>query len=250
MEQHAHSHLPGRRDIILKLVGSAGLFGLGKGVAMAATNQALLTPEMTEGPYWVDTQLDRSDIIYDPSNETLQSGFPLLLAINVSQVSTSGGITPLPSAYVDVWQANALGVYSDEAVENTLGQLYLRGYQVTDTTGKVHFLTIYPGWYHGRTPHIHCRVRMYSGSTTTYNYTTQFFFEQEITNLVYETAPYNTRGTQDTYNSTDMVYTASDCRTSNEVGTETMLKLADETKYAVAQISIRLDLSLPDNTTC
>jgi protocatechuate 3,4-dioxygenase beta subunit len=250
MKQQQHDHLPGRRDVILKIVGAAGIAGMGKGVALAASNTALLTPEMTEGPYWVDTQLDRSDIIYDPSNDTYQSGFPLLLVIKVYQVSISTGITPLPNAYIDVWQANALGVYSDEASLGTLGQLYLRGYQVTDTDGKVHFTTIYPGWYHGRTPHIHCRVRLYSGSTITYNYTTQFYFEQPITDLVYQTAPYNTHGTQDTYNSTDIFYTANDCRTGNEVGTETMLKLADETTYAVAQISIRLDLNFPTNTNC
>jgi protocatechuate 3,4-dioxygenase beta subunit len=116
------------------MVGAAGLAGLGKassGIAMAASNPALLTPEMTQGPYWVDTQLNRSDIIYDPSNNTLQSGFPLLLAITVSQVSSAGAVA-LPNAYVDLWQANALGIYSDEAVENTSGQLFLRGYQVSD----------------------------------------------------------------------------------------------------------------------
>jgi protocatechuate 3,4-dioxygenase beta subunit len=143
-----------------------------------------------------------------------------------------------------------LGLYSDEAAQDTTGQKYLRGYQVTDSNGKVHFLTIYPGWYHGRTPHIHCRVRVYSGSVTTYNYTTQFFFDQTITNSVYATAPYNTRGTQDTYNTTDLFYTADDCMTGNEVGTESMLSLAEGAKYAVASIKVKVDLSLPTNSTC
>lgn len=250
-----HDHRPGRRDIILKALGAVTLAGLGKAsssVALAADSNAsslVLTPEMTEGPYWVDEELNRADIIYDPTTGTLQEGFPLILVIKVYQVST-GSIASLPNAQVDIWQANALGVYSDETVENTSGEKFLRGYQITNSKGLVHFLTIYPGWYSGRTPHIHCRVRVYDGSSLTYNFTTQFFFDQSITNAVYLTSPYNTRKTQDTYNETDMVYTATDCMTGNEVGSETLLKLVQNAKSISAEVVIKLDLALPNNSTC
>ena len=201
-----HDHKPGRRDVLLKIVGAASFAGfssLTKGVALAATNPEILTPEQTEGPYWVDEQLNRSNIVYDPSNGTYQPGFPLFLLIHAKQV-TAWVVTPLANAYLDIWQCNAAGLYSDESSEGTLGQKYLRGYQVTDSKGDVHFTTIYPGWYSGRTPHIHLRVRTYSGTTTTYNFTTQFYFDQSITDVVYQTAPYNTRGTQSTFNDTDL----------------------------------------------
>jgi protocatechuate 3,4-dioxygenase beta subunit len=249
-ELHADEK-PGRRDLILKIMGAAtfaGFASMGKGVSLAAATP-ILTPEETEGPYWVDEQLNRSDIIYDPTDDTFQPGFPLLLLIHVNQVA-NGVISALPNAYIDIWQCNASGLYSDEAVENTLGQKYLRGYQVTNASGNVHFTTIYPGWYTGRTPHIHCRVRMYSGTTTTYNFTTQFFFDQAITDAVYLTAPYNARGAQNTYNSDDMVYTQTDCMTAAEDGAETMLTLVKDATYAVARVSMLIDLALPKNKTC
>jgi protocatechuate 3,4-dioxygenase beta subunit len=54
---------------------------------------------------------------------------------------------------VDVWHCDALGVYSGvrDFRFDTSGQKFLRGYQTTDERGEVRFLTIYPGWYVGRT---------------------------------------------------------------------------------------------------
>lgn len=249
----SHQHLPGRRDIILKAIGAAGFLGLAKsgtGVALAQTSPSLvLTPEMTEGPYWVDGQLNRSDLLYDPTTQTIQTGFLLLLNINVYS-EVDGKLSPLQGLYVDLWSANANGVYSDEAVEGTSGQLWLRGYQVTDANGYVHFLTIYPGWYSGRTPHVHCRVRREVDGQTTYNFTTQFFFDESITKAVYLTSPYNNRPGQDTFNSTDMIFSAQDCMTGLEEGQEMLLNLTKTVTYAVATIKIRLDLALPTNSTC
>jgi protocatechuate 3,4-dioxygenase beta subunit len=72
---------------------------------------------------------------------------------------TSSGCSALAGAQVDVWHADAAGVYSDEAVKNTTGQTYLRGYQITDSNGVVTFKTVIPGWYSGRTIHIHVMIR-------------------------------------------------------------------------------------------
>ena len=104
-----------------------------------------------------------------------------------------------------------LGAYSDEPAgmgnPNTQGQKYLRGYQVADSHGNVRFLTVYPGWYGGRTVHIHARIRKFVGSTATFNFTSQFFFTDSVSTAIYQrTAPYNTRLNRDTFNSTDMVY--------------------------------------------
>ena len=250
-KETTHTDLPGRRDILLKAVGAVSLAGLTKaGVALAAdASSVVLTPEMTQGPYWIDEKLNRAAILYDPSDETIQEGFFLVLKIKVYQIA-NGAASVLPNAQVDIWHCNAYGLYSDEAANGTSGKKFLRGYQITDSEGVVRFLSIYPGWYSGRTPHIHCRVRVYSNGSVTYNFTTQFFFDETVTAAVYQTAPYSDRGTQDTTNTTDNIYTTTDCMTGNTEGSETMLYLSQNAKYAVASIPIKLNLSLPNNSTC
>jgi protocatechuate 3,4-dioxygenase beta subunit len=169
-----------------------------------STTAPTLTPAVTQGPYFQDfsdSSLNRSDVTEG------QAGTTLTLTFHVYQVSGTT-VTPLAGARVDIWSANALGVYSDEAVEGTAGQTYLRGYQYTDSTGTVTFTTIIPGWYAGRTPHIHFMVRSTSSSgTLTNRMTSQLFFDQSFINTLYTTtAPYNTRGLADTTNAADMVY--------------------------------------------
>ncbi len=255
MNDKRNAGLIGRRELILRTAGVLTFTGLGLGVVKKSLAQTatsiVLTPEETEGPYWVDEQLNHSDLATDPTDNSIQVGLPLVLAVTVSQYA-NGAITPLKSAYVDLWHCNAYGIYSDEAAYNpgggtgtvvTTGKKFLRGYQVTDAHGSVRFTSIYPGWYTSRTPHIHARVRLYSGSTTTENFTTQFFFDESITDIVYQMAPYNTRPSRDTLNSTDSVYMATDCVTSKPVGTETSLRLAEDSSHAVASYNIILDLS-------
>ena len=129
----------------------------------AADTCVLATPTVTEGPYWVDEKLFRSDIRSDPSTGTARAGVPLTLTVKVQNL-TSSGCAPLTGAYVDIWHCDAKGIYSDEPSYNpgggtgtvvTTGQKFLRGYQITDENGQVQFTTIYPGWYNGRTIHIH-----------------------------------------------------------------------------------------------
>src|SRR2546421_691464 len=84
---------------------------------------------------------------------------------------------------------HAAGGYPDEPAgmgnPNPSGQKFPRGSQVSDPRGVVRFTTIYPGWYTSRTAHIHARIRTYSGTTTTLNMTTQFFFDDTISDYVY-----------------------------------------------------------------
>jgi protocatechuate 3,4-dioxygenase beta subunit len=176
------------------------------------TAQALscvLSSSMTEGPYWVDEMLNRADIRTDPSDGTTKPGLPLQLVLNVFSV-TSAGCGVLPNALVDVWHCDAGGLYSDAAANGTVGKKFLRGYQTTNSSGQVVFTTIYPGWYSGRAVHIHIRIRTFSGSTVVGNFTTQLFFDESITDTVFASAPYNTRGrTRDTLNTNDSIYNGS-----------------------------------------
>src|SRR4051794_12647451 len=172
------------------------------------------TPTVTEGPYWVDEKLFRSDIRTDPATVVARAGVPLTLAINVQNLSGSS-CSPLTGAWVDVWHCDAKGIYSDESTYNpgggtgavnTSGQKFLRGYQITDQNGQVTFQTIYPGWYSGRTIHIHFRIRKYSGSTVLGNFVSQIFFDETINNTVLALSDYSRSTRRDTLNANDMVY--------------------------------------------
>ena len=90
-----------------------------------------------------------------------------------------------------------------------MGKRYLRGYQTTDSSGTVTFSTIFPGWYHGRAVHIHFKIRTYSGSQKTFEFTSQIFFDDAISDEVYKQSPYSSRGARDTRNATDMVYASN-----------------------------------------
>lgn len=176
-------------------------FGVGGDAAAPQEAEAascVLAPEVTEGPYWVDVREKRSDVVAG------QAGAPLTLDLYVYRSDDS--CEPEAGAVVDVWHCNASGLYSDEAANGTSGSTWLRGYQETDAAGHVRFTTIYPGWYSGRTVHIHVRVRTFSGSSTTYNFTTQIFFAEENSAAVFATSPYNSRSGRDTTNEADMIY--------------------------------------------
>lgn len=168
--------------------------------------QCVVTPAVTEGPYFVDERLNRSDIRSDPTTGTVRAGVPLTLTVALSQISASGGCTPLTAALVDMWHCDALGLYSDIAQQSTLGQKFLRGYQVSDANGMVQFTTIYPGWYMGRAVHIHFKARTNPGGTSGLEFTSQMFFDESLTDLVHAQAPYSSKGRRDTTLTTDGIY--------------------------------------------
>lgn len=172
-----------------------------------STNAAcVITPALTEGPYFVDELLNRSDIRSDPATGAGRVGVPLTLALRLSQISSAGACGPLAGALVDVWHCDGLGAYSDVPANNTLGQKFLRGYQITDASGGVQFTTIYPGWYQGRAVHIHFKVRTNPGGAGGLQFTSQMFFDESLNDQVFAQAPYNTRGRRDTTNATDGIY--------------------------------------------
>jgi protocatechuate 3,4-dioxygenase beta subunit len=170
----------------------------------------VITPALTEGPYFVDERLNRSDIRPDPTTGVVSAGAPLLLALTVSSVAGSG-CTPLAGAVIDMWHCDALGVYSDVSggagQQDTTGEKFLRGFQVTDQDGKVAFQTIYPGWYSGRTIHIHYKVRTDPDSSRGLEFTSQLFFEESVNDEVTTTrSPYSAKGMPDQRNATDSIF--------------------------------------------
>jgi protocatechuate 3,4-dioxygenase beta subunit len=164
----------------------------------------VLTPTKTEGPYFVDEKLNRSDIRSDPSDGSVQPGAPVSLTMVV--VRADGTCAPVAGAAVDIWHANAAGKYSDIGSEGTSGKKYLRGVQVSDSGGQAKLTTIYPGWYQGRAVHIHFKVRLFDGASQTYEFTSQLFFDPATTSAVYATGVYAARGQASTSNAADNIY--------------------------------------------
>jgi len=176
--------------------------------ATPAPVSCVLTPAETEGPYFVDEMLNGSDIRSDPTDGSVREGVPLRLSLTVSSVD-GATCTPLAGAVVDMWHCDALGAYSDVSgagQSDTAGRKFLRGYQVTDENGQVEFLTIYPGWYRGRTVHIHFKVRTDPDSASGFEFTSQLFFDEAVTDAVVSQSPYGENGSPDTRNATDNIY--------------------------------------------
>lgn len=162
-------------------------------------------PEMVEGPYYSNGGPVRADIRED------QPGQQLDLTIRI--VDASNG-RPLPGVDIDLWHPNATGHYSgydndpDAVPENisngipaTNSDTFLRGRQTTDDNGEVTFLTIYPGWYCLRTPHIHLKI--FEGDSC--NTTTQLFLPEGLNQQVFNQPEYARQSEQDTFNDTDLV---------------------------------------------
>ncbi len=166
------------------------------------SSTCVLTAALTEGPFFVDEMLNRSDIRADPATGVVSSGIPLALTFNVERVANSA-CTPLTGAYLDVWHCDATGTYSDVSGSS---RKFLRGYQITDANGVAAFTSIYPGWYSGRAVHIHFKLRLFAGSTKTYEFTSQFFFDDTLTDSVYTQSPYSSRGSRNTRNANDGIY--------------------------------------------
>ncbi|HKY53601.1 MAG TPA: intradiol ring-cleavage dioxygenase, partial [Anaerolineales bacterium] len=186
---------------------------------------------------FVDEQLNRSDIRAEPSDNSVKEGIPLTFVIGVFDVANNA-CTPITNAQVDVWHCDAQGVYSgvsDQSFDTT-GQKFLRGYQLTDGAGKVQFLTIYPGWYSGRAVHIHFTIRTTGSDGGDYQFTSQFFFDDSLTDQVHAQEPYASKGQRDTRNSNDNIFQGG--------GDQLLLNSqGDNTNGYTTAINIGLDLT-------
>ena len=166
----------------------------------------IVRPALTEGPLFVDLRLDRSDIRLD-TDGSMVDGTPLELRFLLSRLDGSA-CTAFEGATVDVWHCDAEGIYS---AVNTMGmetsdQIYLRGYQVSDANGLVAFTTIVPGWYSGRAVHIHFKIRTFADDQTTWDFTSQLFFDEAWLAKAYAVEPYAARPVADVPNARDGIY--------------------------------------------
>ncbi|SEF23620.1 Dioxygenase [Amycolatopsis pretoriensis] len=186
-----------------------------------------LTATTTQGPYYFDADKIRSDVRED------KQGAKLRLAL---QVQDSETCKPIPHAVVEIWHCDAGGLYSgaeaasggggtpptgppptgtpptggpppggDQDLEPTDDKRYLRGAQVTNQRGTVEFTTIWPGWYRGRTVHVHVMVHVGNEKTLT----TQLMFDEALNTEVLATQPYAQRTGRDTFNDNDSIYQPS-----------------------------------------
>lgn len=178
----------GRRAALIGLSGIiVSAVGVDRAWAAQGSRGCVLTPEAGEGPFYLDPKLVRSEITSG------QAGAPLQLAL---QVVRAGDCATLANARVDVWHADAVGLYSGYEKQAGVGgvspavaagQQYLRGTQFTDPKGHVQFRTIFPSWYGGRTPHVHFKVFLGGREVVA----SQVFFPDEITKEVFaEWRPY------------------------------------------------------------
>ena len=168
---------------------------LGSSPALAAPD-CVLQKEVTEGPYYLDLDLMRRNIKGD------RKGTALSLRFTVVEASAC---RPISNATVEIWHADAAGEYSGVSGN---GGNYLRGGQRTNAAGVARFDTIFPGWYRGRTPHIHMKVFV-SGHEV---HTGQVFFRPATYAAVYRQGVYATRGQADTDNTEDMIYREAGAR--------------------------------------
>src|SRR5215211_4583382 len=185
------------------------------GVASGAVT-CVLTPEQTEGPYYIDGEKVRRNITEGGP------GTPLTLRLKVVNASTC---RPIKGALVDIWHADALGVYSGFG-EGAASRTFMRGIQRTNAQGLAIFQTVYPGWYAGRTVHIHVKVHV-GGNVV---HTGQLYFPDAVTDAAYRRAPYTSRPGRTTRNSSDSIF--------RNGGSKSMLSLRKATPGYVASISL------------
>ena len=220
-----------RRDSLLKLGGLlAGATAVGgwkvaedAGAGPAAVASGLvscvLAPEATEGPFYLDDHRLRRNITEG------RPGVPLALKLKVLNVSSC---KPVKGAAVDIWHCDAGGAYSGTSGDD---ERFLRGVQRTDAKGVAAFRTIYPGWYQGRTVHIH--VMVYIGGNVVH--TGQLYFPDALTDTIYRRAPYSARPGRTTRNAADSIY--------RNGGKRSTLKLAKSGSGYVGSIAMGVQRS-------
>jgi protocatechuate 3,4-dioxygenase beta subunit len=177
---------------VWKLGSTAESEGAGPAAVASGAVTCVLAPEQTEGPYYIPNEKLRRNITEG------RPGTPLTLRLRVVDASTC---KPIKNAAVDVWHCDALGAYSGFGAGSG-NRTFMRGVQRTDANGFATFQTVYPGWYQGRTVHIHVKVHV-RGNVV---HTGQLYFADRITDTAFKKRPYSNRGARTTRNSGDSVY--------------------------------------------
>lgn len=202
---------------LITLSPAALLFGCGGGTSaredqIPSLNDqvaCIATPSQTAGPFFLDEDLNRRDIRIDSKTGVVSEGLPLKIAIQIAGL-IGNDCEVINAAKVDIWHCNVSGAYSGVRDFNdsfdTTGQNFLRGYQMTSSQGIVNFETIIPGWYSGRSVHIHFKVRPLEGFFAGQDFTSQLYFDDTLIKEIYKQPPYSTRGEPNTFNSRDGIF--------------------------------------------
>jgi protocatechuate 3,4-dioxygenase beta subunit len=224
----------GKRRVLTRRQALTGTAAFGVALALGKTGPAeaaapkvcVLTPEATQGPFYFDPELVRADITEGTP------GAPLTLSL---QVVEAGSCAALEGARVDIWHSDALGLYSGyahQATGSTKGETFLRGTQFAGADGAVRFATIYPGWYPGRTPHIHFKVILDDKDLIT----GQLYFPDTTSERIYATlSPYRDRKAErDTFNANDFIF-------QKQGGADTLVEVEKEGGAYRATLTIGID---------
>lgn len=178
-----------RRQLLQRLaIAAPSVLGVGavlpaladeaRAARLIAANVCQLTPKTTEGPFYFDPRLMRADI------REGRPGYPLALRLQV----VDAACRPIEGARVDVWHCDAQGNYSGYAGQeqgDQRGETFLRGTQMTNQAGRAAFRTIWPGWYRGRTAHVHFKVLLGERDLLT----GQIFFPDRFSRAVFDQLP-------------------------------------------------------------
>ena len=161
----------------------------------------VMTEQMILGPcyYSVTSSNDISSGV---------SGLPMQLCLRL----VNNQCEPLANHEIEVWHTDSRGIYSADTSQSDDANRFrtwrcagndklakksswFRGSQLTDANGRVNFKTCFPGWYGGRTIHIHVRVKHNNQTSVT----TQLCFDETLANEICSThEKYSERGLQDT----------------------------------------------------
>jgi protocatechuate 3,4-dioxygenase beta subunit len=190
--------------------------GAGPAAVASGAVTCVLTPEQTEGPYYIAGEKLRRNITEG------RPGTPLWLRATVVDASTC---KPIRNALVDIWHADAGGVYSGFG-QGAGNRTFMRGLQRTDAKGLALFRSVYPGWYQGRTVHIHVKVHL-GGNVI---HTGQLYFPDAVTDAAYRRAPYTARPGRTTRNADDAIF--------RNGGSRSMMRLRKSGGAYVASITM------------
>ncbi|WP_025668117.1 dioxygenase family protein [Aquimarina megaterium] len=184
---------------------------LAKQQTISTRSNCIMTPEETIGPFphKLPENLVKANIVGD------REGVSLLINLTIQDVNTY--CKPLPNVNVDIWQCDAKGNYSEYSHQldgDFRGKHFLRGRQITDSNGKVSFISIFPGWYPGRAPHLHLEILNKKGKSLL---VTQIAFPDEVSDTIYKSKDYKSK--VDTNNKQD--YEFRDSISENLVDTIT-----------------------------
>ncbi|KAE9401320.1 aromatic compound dioxygenase [Gymnopus androsaceus JB14] len=210
-------------------------------ILSSTSSTCVLAPELMEGPYYINNEMIRNNLIED------QAGIRLTLDVAVIDVTTC---EPMEDVLVEIWAANATGIYSHGNFPGATlqrNETFLRGGYPTGPDGLAELVTIYPGFYARRTAHVHAMIHMnwdksengtFVSSSGSVLHIGQFFFQEEWNDKVYATSPYTENTNKRTYNDEDKTVDDSEDADGNSAFIDLHLAGEDITDGLIGFITV------------